>query len=317
MVNTPEVYFRRVSNLKKKKKNGIAFAIRARLKLLKDKGYKGYCRSKMKKTFEVLNGFGIIDNLNVKEYNNMKITYESLCWKVIKSWNRLREITIVDQNLDEIVQIVDNDNFIQMSDKMEKFRIKYFNEDSLKQEFIYFNYEQDIADVFRKHWSEQELLDYLGIIPFTPSVMINISPDWKSAKEKMTNTTKAKRLESLVNDYLKIDQRYDYYSYVIENGATGEHIHAHIVAHINPKIGKSVNTHLAKSRHVPQLRTCAKRIKGMEGTIKGTGVVKTFLRNEQLVADKLDYLIEEKKPEGHKNKSVLTGRIDKVLFTVK
>lgn len=271
----------------------------------------------MKKTFEIINGFGIIDFLNIKEYNNMKITYESLCWKVVKSWDRLKQITIIDDNLDEIVQIVENDNFIQMSEKMEKFRIKYFNENKLKFEYMYHDLEQDIADVFHKHFSEKELYEYLGIIPFTPSVMINISPDWKSATEKMTMTTKAKRLESLIEKYLKESQRYDYYSYVIENGADGEHVHAHIVAHINPKLSKSVNTHLAKGNHTQQLKKYAKGIKGMGGTIKGNGITKTFLRCEKLVEDKLDYLEEEKKPEGHKNKSVLTGRIDKVLFTVK
>lgn len=267
--------------------------------------------------FKILNG-NEITNLNVKEYNNMKLNYANLCWRVEKSWNRTKEITRIDENLDEISEIVDNDNFIQMSDKMEKFRNKYFNHNNmLKHEYCHYDIVEDTKYVFEKHFSEQDLLDYLGIIPFTPSVMINISPDWACVKDKMTDTRKVNILTGIIENYMTEGQRYDYYSYVIENGSNGDHIHAHIVAHINPKIGKSVNTHLAKGNHTQQLKKLTNKLKGMGGIIKGTSVQKIFLRNEQLVADKLDYLIEDKKPEGHKNKSVLTGRIDKILFTVK
>lgn len=282
----------------------------------------------MKKTFEVLNGYEIIDKLNIKEYNNnMKLTYNELVYKCTNSWNKMIIKEVIDDDLNERKLETENPNYIElMSDnKMYKFRKKYYTYNDwmncwsliTTDDDRYVTYDELLKEKWQKHWKEQELLDYLGIIPFTPSVMINISPDWGSAKEKMTNTTKAKRLEKLVNDYLVIDQRYDYYSYVIENGWNGEHIHAHIVAHMNPKIGKSVESHLGGGRHLGVLQTCAKKIKGMEGTIKGPGVTKTYIRNKEILNDKLDYLIEEKKPEGHKNKSVLTGRVDKVLFTVK
>lgn len=171
---------------------------------------------------------------------------------------------------------------------------------------------------FQNVGSEEAVYDYLEIIPFTPSVMINISPDWKSVKDKLSNRTKIVRLKTIIENYLKESDRYDYYSYVIENGEGGDHIHCHIVAHINPKLLKSVTTHLAKGNHTQQLRKYAKKFKGMEGIIKGVSVQKTFLRSEELVKDKLNYLIENLKPEGHKNKSVIEpGRVDKVLITVK
>ena len=267
--------------------------------------------------FKILNG-NEITNLNIKEYNNMKLDYADLCWRVKMSWDRTKEVSRIDDNLDEIIEIVDNDKFIQMSDKMEKFKDKYFDHNNmLKHEYCYYNLLEDTECVFEKHFSKQDLLDYLGIIPFTPSVMINISPDWKCVKDKMTDTRKINILTGIVENYLAEGQRYDYYSYVIENGSNGDHIHAHIVAHINPKLGKSVNTHLAKGNHTQQLKKLANKLKGMGGIIKGPSVQKIFLRNEELVNDKLDYLIEERKPEGHKNKSVLTGRVDKILFTVK
>ncbi len=259
-----------------------------------------------------------------------KLTYNELIHKCVYSWSRMITREEYDDDLNERILSIENPKYIDVvsDSKMEKFRGKYY---ILKEGIMggigwsliidddeyYIRYDEVLRDKWEKHWKYQELLDYLGIVPFTDSVMINVSPDWKSSKEKMSNTTKAKRLETLIDTYLKIDQRYDYVSYVIENGATGEHIHAHVVAHINPKIVKSVNTHLAHGNHTQALVRCAKGIKGMEGTIKGQGVMKTFLRVPEMVRDKLDYLEEEKKPEGHKNKSVLTGRVDKVYFTVK
>lgn len=273
----------------------------------------------MKKTFEIINGFEIVDFLNIKEYK-MKPTYiydfenqmrakfmeiyyaEENCKRMIttnSAGGQEFKYPFTNEDYDEACRKKNNlksDNFIQ----------KWINE-----------LEMNNWKLNKIFWQYKEITEYLGVIPFTPSVMINVSPDWKAATEKMTTTTKAKRLESLIEKYLKESQRYDYYSYVIENGADGDHVHAHIVAHINPKLSKSVNTHLAKGNHTQQLKKYAKGVKGMEGTIKGPGVTKTFLRCEKLVEDKLDYLEEEKKPDGHKNKSVLTGRIDKVLFTVK
>jgi len=267
----------------------------------------------MKKTFEVLNGFLIVDNLNIKEYKNMKNDYMSLCRR------KSRECFEKDKWNEELGQMETISERNESYKEMPK-RIKYAM-DQVEEEMTWYG-----EGRWTKCWNgrmsyhagnEQVILDYLEIIPFTPSVMINISPDWKSSKEKMTNTTKGKRLETLIKKYLAESQRYDYYSYVIENGEDGEHIHAHIVAHINPKISKSVNTHLSKGNHTQQLKKYAKGIKGMEGTIKGVGVTKTFLRCKELEEDKLDYLIEEKKPEGHKNKSIMSGRVEVVLFTVK
>eukprot|EP01043_Picozoa_sp_COSAG02_P052351 COSAG02_NODE_5624_length_4175_cov_1.970069_2_plen_87_part_00 len=71
--------------------------------------------------------------------------------------------------------------------------------------------------------------------------MINISPDWKSG-EKRTTTQQIKLLKLIIEQYLQESERYDYYSYVIENGAQGDHIHAHIVAHINRRLLKSVTS---------------------------------------------------------------------------
>lgn len=184
-----------------------------------------------------------------------------------------------------------------------------------------FELEINNGSIPKCYWNSKSITDFLGVVPFTPSVMINISPNWNVAKDKLSNTTKAKRLESCINEYMKIDNRYDYYSYAIENGSDGEHIHAHIVAHVNPKLRKSViggkKSHIGKGDRLPgALNTCGGK-RGMKGVFSGKGISTTILNCEDLVKDKLNYLIEDLKPEGHKNKSNLTGKVDIVLFTVK
>ena len=62
---------------------------------------------------------------------------------------------------------------------------------------------------------------------------------------------------------------------------------------------KSAEAHLKKGNHSQQLKKYAKKIKGMEGIIKGSSVHKIFLRTEEIVKDKLLYLHEETKPDGH------------------
>lgn len=231
--------------------------------------------------------------------------------------------TIMNDDLNEIKIETENKFYVEPSRKFVAWKRKCFYESSLggmipNLEYGFEPHSNAWEEVCLKYFSKQEMMDYLGVIPFTPSVMINISPDWKSVKDKLSNRTKIVRLKTIIENYLKESDRYDYYSYVIENGEGGDHIHAHIVAHINPNLHKSVSTHLAKGNHTQQLRKYAKKFKGMEGIIKGVSVQKTFLRTEELVKDKLDYLIEDKKPEGHKNKSVIEpGRVDKVLITVK
>ncbi|AXH79128.1 MAG: hypothetical protein [Circular genetic element sp.] len=163
----------------------------------------------------------------------------------------------------------------------------------------------DVNKRFSKFCGGDDVIyDFLEIIPFVPSVMINISPDWKQSELK-TEFGKSTVLKKIIDDYLA-EGWYSKWSYVIENGSNGNHIHAHIVAQMDGrKTLKSCETHLRKGAHTPQLIKYAGKVKGIKGCIKGVSIQKTFLRNETLVSDKLKYLIEENKPEGHKNKSVI------------
>lgn len=163
-------------------------------------------------------------------------------------------------------------------------------------------YEMNKNSIDKIHWKSKEICDFMDVIPFTPSVMINISPDWSGIKR--TEKNKVNILKGIIDNYMK-EGWYDRWDYVIECGSEGDHIHAHIVAHMNVTRLKSTETHLAKGRHSVQLIKYAKKLKGMEGIIKGIGIQKTFLRTQELVDDKLKYLKEEFKPQGHTNHHVI------------
>jgi hypothetical protein len=178
-------------------------------------------------------------------------------------------------------------------EKCNEWNVKYGNNETLK---YYLGSDCD----FNTKFEFNKIAKYYNIEPFVPHVMINISPNWNGK----IITGKINKLKKLINLYLQ-EGWYDRWSYVIENGSEGKHIHAHIVARMNPQRLKSVESHLRKNNHTRQLQKYSQKIEGMEGLIEGVSVQRILLRTETLVKDKLDYLIEERKPEGHKNKSVI------------
>jgi len=193
------------------------------------------------------------------------------------------------------------------ADKLnEQFRIC---ESFKRNEFLYsFLFETEVNSKVEFN----RIAKYYNIIPFKPSVMINISPDWSESKLN-TNFGKTCVLKKLIDDYMS-EGWYESWEYVVECGSQGDHIHAHIVCKMNTQRLKSTESHLSKGNHLQQLKKYASKIKGIQGTIKGSGVQKTFLRTEKLVADKLNYLEEDLKPEGHKNLNIIPdGRVSGCL----
>lgn len=163
-----------------------------------------------------------------------------------------------------------------------------------------------------------DMEEYTGCTPFYPCVMINISPNWKEKlgvitciEDKQLEISKFKRV---IETYLTESRRWSNYAYCIESGSTGEHLHAHIVAEVNPDLLESVlngkNSHINKGNHTQQIRKIWKDVfeglpwqdclpKGPKGKYS---IQRIVLRTEVLKDDKLEYLVNENKPEGHKNK---------------
>lgn len=161
-------------------------------------------------------------------------------------------------------------------------------------------------------WLEQQkkhndiIYDYLDLIPFYPCVMINISPNWKGKQcDKYARKKTIPIFIDIISKYLNTCNRYSKWKYVIESGSEDNFIHAHIVAEWDKNSIKSTETHIRKGNHQQELRKLWDKAmpEGKKGILKGKFAIQTtIIRNEQLRDDKYRYLIEENKPEGHKNK---------------
>lgn len=149
---------------------------------------------------------------------------------------------------------------------------------------------------------KKALYGFLGLIPFNPCVMINISPNWKGKVDPKDYHWQA-LLADTIQTYLNSCGRYSKWQYCLECGGDGDFLHAHVVAEINPAIHKSVMTHINKGNHKYELIKAFKKLKGDEGLLKGKFAIQRILiNNETMRDDKLNYLIETNKPEGHTNK---------------
>ena len=258
----------------------------------------------------VCNIFKILDEnqlkqLSIVEYKMTKVNYGNLC--DLKNYEYIFETRFDEESCEMISVKKRKENYKEAPPRI-KYAIKKLN--ALYNEMAEYNSQnhckwkltsEELNIRFFKWCGGEEIVfDYLEIIPFVPSVMINISPDFGNLRR----ANKISALKELIDKYMK-EQWYEKWEYVIENGSDGTHIHAHIVAQMNSKRLKSTESHLRKGNHAQQLKKYAKSIKGMEGAIKGSSVQKVFLRTEEIVKDKLLYLKEDTKPEGHKNKSVI------------
>lgn len=150
----------------------------------------------------------------------------------------------------------------------------------------------------------------MGVIPFIPCVMFNISPAWKGEFGKNDLTDKlmiknfCKVIDSYLNESFQGKKRYSKYKYCLECGSEGNFLHAHIVAEINDDISKSVKTHINKGSHCQQLRKWWDNhyFKGHQGYLKGKfAIQRNLINTEEILNDKLAYLIESNKEEGHQN----------------
>lgn len=163
------------------------------------------------------------------------------------------------------------------------------------QEERFFHYVEDPEIVY----------EYLNIRPFEPWVMLNISPKWKNKKISRSNICQLKRA---FESYLK-EEWYSEWKYVCEAGGNGDHLHLHAVCKMNKDRNiKSVRTHLSK-HWKRQIIKHWKDVGGSGGSVENPGMQAIIIQGsegEQILKDKIDYLDEEKKPIGHKNKTPKT-----------
>lgn len=157
---------------------------------------------------------------------------------------------------------------------------------------------------------DEMLFRHFNIKPFEPWVMLNISPNWKNKKITRSKICELKRT---FESYLK-EEWYSEWKYVLEAGGNGDHLHLHAVCKMNKERNiKSVRTHLSK-HWKRQVIKHWKDVGGSGGSVQNPGMQAIIIQGsegEKILNDKIDYLDEEKKPIGHKNKT--PKALEKVL----
>ncbi len=155
-----------------------------------------------------------------------------------------------------------------------------------------------------------KIAEFMGVTPFYPCVMFNISPNWKGmfgkddVSDKMMIKNFTKVIDSYLNEQFTGKPRYTKYKYCLECGSEGNFLHAHVVAEINPALLKAMKTHINKGNHKQQFCKYWNKMmpKGNQGQLKGEYAIQRVLINtREIRKDKLKYLKEKNKEEGHKN----------------
>ena len=184
----------------------------------------------------------------------------------------------------------------------------------------------NILDVDTKGLSIEEwCMNYYGVEKFNESWMLNVSPNWKGCviTRDMINFFIA-----VIELFFENCNRFTKMSYVLENGHGKEHLHAHIVFTLNTK-KPGYMTSIKKGNILQEFRNCWNRLmkdnpsmesltrddewfdpegsycskrKKQIGLVDERCALQTCLITKQeMLKDKLDYLIEDLKPESHKN----------------
>jgi len=160
--------------------------------------------------------------------------------------------------------------------------------------------------------SSEDLEEHYGIEAFNDCIMVNFSPNWKGGGgyEKKINF-----LKLFIKTYINDSRRFKRTKWVVERGSDGDFIHAHCVLEIDPARKQQVIGQIRKGTNFK--RTMVKiwnklsselggtliHNEGFGGLLEGKYAIQTTLiKNKTLRDDKLDYLIEEKKPASHQNK---------------
>lgn len=264
------------------------------------KGYEGYNIKNLENTFWMVNNTNYI----VDEAENKFLPIEYMKPEYVKEFER--QIALA-RNIEQAICM---DKEYQATREELEYHRKWSIPFSLSRHYI------TAVDYSIKPVEYKSIAKLMNVEPFRTAVMINISPNWKGKINIKSPQGKLaiKRFKQSILDYISSCNRYTKYKAVIECGGDGDFLHAHIVAQIEPRIEKSVVTHLNKGNHRQELMKhwdknfksspsyLSGRVKGTEGVLKGKFAIQRILiRKEEILNDKLNYLVEENKPLGHKN----------------
>lgn len=253
----------------------------------------------------VVNTNMILDEGQNKYVAECKMVKVSIARKFKRSWDKNIPTWVIDDNLERTKKMIPNPDYVEPNRKLNLFLNKYYYQSPLTDCWLMETewsrkYDED-EELIQEIFTKKEMCEHLGVIPFNPCVMINISPNWKGKVDPKDEGYQG-LLATTIQTYFNACNRYSKYRYCIECGGEGNFLHAHIVAEINPDLHKSVMTHINKGNHKYELIKAWKKLKGDEGLLKGKFAIQRILiNNENMRDDKLAYLEEKNKPDGHQN----------------
>ena len=218
----------------------------------------------------------------------------------------------------EVLQMM-NDEFLRYRDDIyacdytrRKVNLKHVPQFFLDHHRDYFNILNNQPFVYRKY------IEWKKIPPFVPFLTLDVSPNWSDG-QGVPNDKNVHLLHELMKLFGGLSDRFSQIDYNIECGSNGDHLHAHAVLRLNPKMEKTVITQQQKGNLTRSLRKCWASVcdEGMRGVLEGKFAVRFSLwRKPEFLKDKTDYLCEELKPLDHKNSVNLNLR-ETIVFTSK
>jgi hypothetical protein len=215
-----------------------------------------------------------------------------------------------EKNLREIIEMKYEwehswaQEFIDLYDRDENQRVDNLDPNVLYEECTKYRWLWYTLSDAGHQQAWRELKIKYNIVPFVPFICFNISPNWPKGKRQMVRTRMV-LFEEVIKDWFARDNRWTRMDYVLESGSNADHLHAHIVARINPELEKTIITQQYKGNLANGFRKCWMKhfqVEGMGGILKGQYAIQTILiRKQEYLQDKMDYLVEDLKPEDHKN----------------
>lgn len=199
-----------------------------------------------------------------------------------------------------------NKMFVQYNNNHDE--IYYYNNDYNVEEWDYFinmyiTKRWHISDVWWRCVDHPEIYEYLEIREFKEAIMINVSPDWKGK----CNNQQIDILKKVVEVIGGNKNRFENYAYAIECGSNGDFVHMHCVLAFNDQQINNYKKHknYCKAGIYKEFQTAFKR--SAEVIHKSYSelnlmIDKKLIRSQDMLGDKLDYLIESRKPMSHQNK---------------
>lgn len=189
-----------------------------------------------------------------------------------------------------------------------------FKELDRRYELEYFGAPEEVQCKMVGPWDmrKADLYAYYKIRPFNPHWMLNISPAWKgqSCEQRNKNGVATAKRVKFISEVMELfyddARRFSRVKYVIEGGKEADFLHVHAVFELNAKKPNNI-LHMKKGNFLKSFRTIWNRHASevcpeWEGLVGSKHALQTtYITSEEMLQDKLDYLVEDLKPISHKN----------------